>query len=91
MPTYDYVCHNCQETSQRFQHMKEDALTLCDSCGKSSLERVILPSHTFFDTFWPRFNESVEGRYHKGKFYPREFTDRGQMRKYYKEQGLRER
>lgn len=88
MPTYDYVCNNCHKESQHIQSMKDEWLTHCDSCGTSSLERVILQSHTFFDTNWPRANESVKGRWKNGKFYPRVFDDRGQMREYYKKHGL---
>jgi putative FmdB family regulatory protein len=42
MPRYDYVCENCShELSDVFQSFKEDALTQCPECGKSTLSRVI--------------------------------------------------
>ena len=38
---YDYGCHECGETLKDVkQSIHDEALTLCPSCGKHSLERV---------------------------------------------------
>jgi putative FmdB family regulatory protein len=38
---YDYGCHECGETLKDIkQSIHDEALTLCPSCGKHSLERV---------------------------------------------------
>lgn len=91
MPIYDYVCHECEEDQQIYQHITEDALTDCPKCGTPKLERVIKPSKLFYDIGWPRQNESVEGTYRKGKFYAREFGSRAEMRRYYRKHKLVER
>lgn len=38
MPTYEYVCEKCGHTFDKFQSMKDDALTVCpkDLCGKKT-------------------------------------------------------
>lgn len=39
---YDYKCDNCcHELKDVYQSIKDDALTTCPECGKSSLCRVI--------------------------------------------------
>lgn len=41
MMLYDYGCHECGETLKDVkQSIHDEALTLCPSCGKHSLERV---------------------------------------------------
>tara|TARA_B100001564_G_C20665167_1_gene683415 strand:- start:3558 stop:3896 length:339 start_codon:yes stop_codon:yes gene_type:complete len=38
---YDYLCHSCGETLEDVQQsIHDEALTLCPSCGKNSLERI---------------------------------------------------
>lgn len=38
---YDYACHECGETLKDVkQSIHDEALTLCPSCGKHTLERV---------------------------------------------------
>ncbi len=38
---YDYGCHSCGETLKDVkQSIHDEALTLCPSCGKNTLERV---------------------------------------------------
>jgi len=39
MPTYDYVCKNCEAKSESFQKITDEALTNCEHCGKNSLQR----------------------------------------------------
>ena len=41
MPTYDYICDNCGHEFETYQPMKDDKLTVCPSCGKESLKRLI--------------------------------------------------
>ncbi len=41
MPTYDYICNNCGHEFETYQSMKDDKLTVCPSCGKESLKRLI--------------------------------------------------
>ena len=41
MPTYDYICDNCGHEFETYQSMKDDKLTVCPSCGKESLKRLI--------------------------------------------------
>lgn len=38
MPTYEYVCEKCGHSFDKFQSMKDDALTVCpkDLCGKKT-------------------------------------------------------
>lgn len=39
MPTYDYVCRECEFTFEEFQPISADPLTDCSRCGKPSLRR----------------------------------------------------
>ena len=41
MPTYDYICNECNEMYEYFQSMSDDLLTECPECNKDSLRRVI--------------------------------------------------
>jgi putative FmdB family regulatory protein len=41
MPTYDYKCKECGHTFEEFQSMKADLLTICPSCGKPALVRLM--------------------------------------------------
>ena len=48
MPTYDYICQKCGHTFEKFQSMKDDALTVCpeELCqqkkwGKGEVKRAI--------------------------------------------------
>lgn len=39
---YDYICDECShEMNDVYQSIKDEALDVCPSCGKSSLRRVI--------------------------------------------------
>jgi len=40
MPTYGYECLSCDNEFETFQSIKDDALTLCDSCGGALRKRV---------------------------------------------------
>ena len=41
MPTYEYVCNNCQHEFEQFQSMKARPIRKCPECGKLSLQRLI--------------------------------------------------
>lgn len=41
MPSYDYKCRECGYTFEEFQSMKDDLLTVCPSCGKPALKRLM--------------------------------------------------
>ena len=41
MPTYDYICNDCNKMHEYFQSMSDDPLTKCPECKKNSLRRVI--------------------------------------------------
>lgn len=33
MPTYEYVCKNCERHFDVFQSFQDEPLTVCDTCG----------------------------------------------------------
>ena len=41
MPTYDYICNECNEMYEYFQSMSDDPLTECSECKIDSLRRLI--------------------------------------------------
>ena len=41
MPTYDYICNNCEKTYEYFQSMSDAPKKECPECEKNSLRRVI--------------------------------------------------
>ena len=41
MPTYDYICNNCEKTYEYFQSMSDAPKKECPECNKNSLRRVI--------------------------------------------------
>ena len=41
MPTYDYVCDNCEYAFEKFQSMSAGILRKCPKCGKRKLKRLI--------------------------------------------------
>src|SRR5437764_5865088 len=43
MPTYDYVCDNCQHKWELFQSIKAEAVRKCPECGKNKARRRIGP------------------------------------------------
>ena len=41
MPTYDYICNDCNKKHEYFQSMSDNPLTKCPECKKNSLRRII--------------------------------------------------
>lgn len=41
MPTYDYVCKNCDHAWEVFHSMKQKPIRKCPECGKLKAERMI--------------------------------------------------
>lgn len=41
MPSYDYICDNCQYSFEEFQSMASKPLKKCPKCGKRKLKRLI--------------------------------------------------
>lgn len=47
MPTYEYLCKNCETRFEAVQKMTEDPLTDCISCG-GPVRRVLFPAGIIF-------------------------------------------
>ena len=41
MPTYDYICNDCEKMYEYFQSMSDAPIKECPDCKKNSLRRVI--------------------------------------------------
>ena len=41
MPTYDYICNDCEKMYEYFQSMSDAPIRECPECKKNSLRRVI--------------------------------------------------
>jgi putative FmdB family regulatory protein len=41
MPTYEYICDNCQHQFEKFQSIKARPIRKCPKCGKMSVQRLI--------------------------------------------------
>jgi putative FmdB family regulatory protein len=41
MPTYDYICDDCQHEFEAFESIKADSQTICPTCEKPRLRRKI--------------------------------------------------
>ncbi len=41
MPTYDYICNDCEKMYEYFQSMSDAPIKECPKCKKNSLKRVI--------------------------------------------------
>ena len=41
MPTYEYVCENCDYHFELFQSMSAEAVKVCPKCGKEKVKRLI--------------------------------------------------
>ena len=41
MPTYDYVCEDCDHAFELFQSIKARPIRKCPKCGKLSVQRLI--------------------------------------------------
>jgi putative FmdB family regulatory protein len=47
MPTYEYVCHDCNNHFEKWQKMSEAPLTTCPTCG-GPIRRVFYPAGIVF-------------------------------------------
>lgn len=47
MPTYEYLCQACNHRFEQWQHMTDDALTICPVCG-GHIRRVFFPAGIVF-------------------------------------------
>lgn len=47
MPTYEYLCQACSHRFEQWQHMTDDALTICPECG-GHIRRVFYPAGIVF-------------------------------------------
>lgn len=47
MPTYEYLCQACSHRFEQWQHMTDDALTICPECG-GHIRRVFFPAGIVF-------------------------------------------
>ena len=41
MPTYEYICENCEHRFEQFQTITARALRKCPQCGKRGLKRLL--------------------------------------------------
>ena len=41
MPTYDYICNNCEKMYEYFQSMSDEPKKECPDCKKNTLRRVV--------------------------------------------------
>ena len=41
MPTYDYICNDCEKMYEYFQSMSDAPIKECPDCNKNSLRRII--------------------------------------------------
>ena len=41
MPTYDYVCEDCEHAFELFQQMTDPVKRKCPRCGKLALRRLV--------------------------------------------------
>jgi len=41
MPTYEYICENCEHQFEQFQSIKAKPIRKCPECGKLSVQRLI--------------------------------------------------
>ena len=41
MPTYEYLCQDCEHNFEQVQKITEDSLKTCPKCGKDTLRRVM--------------------------------------------------
>ena len=41
MPTYDYICNDCEKMYEYFQSMSDPPIKKCPECKKNILRRVI--------------------------------------------------
>lgn len=48
MPTYEYVCTECEHRFEKRQSFSDKALRTCPSCGKKALRKVLFPTGVVF-------------------------------------------
>ncbi len=48
MPTYEYVCKECEHRFEKRQSFSEKALRTCPNCGKKELRKVLFPTGVVF-------------------------------------------
>ena len=41
MPTYEYICNNCQHEFEQFQSIKAKPVRKCPKCGRLGVQRLI--------------------------------------------------
>ncbi len=41
MPTYEYVCDDCEHNFEVFLKMSDDPLSVCPECGKEKLRQIL--------------------------------------------------
>jgi putative FmdB family regulatory protein len=41
MPTYEYICENCEHQFEKYQSIKAKPIRKCPECGKLSVQRLI--------------------------------------------------
>lgn len=61
MPTYEYICFNCDHEFEKFQSFSDKALKKCPECGKNKLEKkisggagVVFKGDGFYETDYNR-------------------------------------
>ena len=47
MPTYEYLCRQCGNRFEAWQHMSDDPLKVCPECG-AEIHRVLYPAGIVF-------------------------------------------
>ncbi len=64
MPTYEYVCRNCDHQFEAFHSIMDDPLSQCPSCGENALRRligtgagIIFKGSGFYETDYKRSGE----------------------------------
>jgi putative FmdB family regulatory protein len=68
MPTYEYKCHNCGYTFEKFQGIKDNPLKKCPKCnGKvqrliGSGEGIIFKGSGFYENDYAKSNAPACGR-----------------------------
>jgi putative FmdB family regulatory protein len=67
VPTYEYRCEQCGETTEAFQKMSDDPLEVCERCG-GRLRRVLHPvaihfkGSGFYTTDYGRSSKSLPAK-----------------------------
>ena len=41
MPTYEYICHDCQNKFDLYQHLSDDPKAVCPNCNSDNTERLL--------------------------------------------------